>query len=355
MTNIKVNVHNGHNWHFHDCWQITKLTTGVHLTHDDKSKAYLITLEELIYADQSLIDQMNDKSILVVFELTDISDYGIHGGRRHSYAVLEQINTEIILVTQNHFPLELGSHITVIQYDLLHNRSKLYYTSNLELAQSFGFRPWYYRSDNFKIPWLPVEFVVNQIEFNSQNRTCNRSKKFLFASYSPRAPRFSMALTLKDYQSDGYYYFGRDFSTHELDSDARYVPFNNTVYNDSFINVFNETNILNGIWHKTEKTLEPIIHSQMILPLASQGYNSYIKSCGYNIIEDLVITPWDHIEDHGRRTDVYCENMKTVLERYSINDLNDIYYDNLKVTLDNKNNFFDTPFCRGMNELTKYI
>ena len=366
-TEVKVKFNQPTSYHLLDSWQIIKFCNGIHFTNDPKSDVILIGYDDLIYASSDDYDRWNQHRCVIIFELADITDYFDDGNIvwNHTYKLLEQLTTRVVLVTQNHYPLELDN-VTVIQYDLLHNRSKAYYTSDLKYTSTVGGYQFWYYSNSFNTPVVPQEFYNNQLFINGPTK-CYRDKKFLFAARNVTNPREQMASTLESFIDDGYFLFKNRRLPHEQDmtvwdpkgsnehENYNYVPLPSEIYENSFINVYNETNVKPGIWHRTEKTIEPVIRMQMILPLASPGFIEYISSQHIEVIPDLIITPWEHIVNTDERIKKYCENLTNVLETYTIDNLNEMYCDNLRVLLGNRNSVFDKPYCQNIKQLLDII
>jgi hypothetical protein len=274
------------------------------------------------------------------------------------YQYVNQIpHDNVVLITQNFSPsIPVDARIHVINYDLLLNRTKLYYTANLNEG---GHRAWYYgKSQNFSKPWVPVEFFKNQISAEQSPDQVCRQHKFLFAGRRTTPSRTAIYWTLKNYQDQGYLFYNNVRCIEEqglsVDDIPNYRPLPNKYYIDSYVNFCAETNMLNGIWQRTEKTLEPAIRFQMIVPLASVGFVQYLSNTGISIVPDLIHVPWDHIVDNNQRTKAYCANIKSIMN-YSIADLSSIYYDNLELLVSNHRAVLDQPYCQGIWQALEYI
>jgi hypothetical protein len=232
----------------------------------------------------------------------------------------------------------------------------LYYTANLNEG---GHRAWYYgKSQNFSKPWVPVEFFKNQISDKQTPDQVCRERKFLFAGRRTTPSRTAIHSTLTNYQDQGYLFYKnvrcREERDLAIENIPHYKPLPKKYYIDSYINFYTETNMRNEIWQRTEKTLEPVIRFQMILPLASVGFVQYLSNTGISMVPDLIHVPWDHIVDNDQRTEAYCANIESIMN-YSIADLSSIYYDNLELLLSNHRAVFDQPYCQGIWQVLEYI
>lgn len=269
----------------------------------------------------------------------------------------------VVLITQNFSPnIPVDARIHVVNYDFLHNRTKLYHTANLDSSQGqSGHKPWYYnKSEHFSRACVPVEFFQNQSSTGQLLPGEFRKKKFLFAGRKITPGRTVVHKTLKEYSEQGYLFYKTTRCVEEqaLASDwetiPNYQPLPVHYYLDSYINCYVETNMRNEIWQRTEKTLEPVMRFQMILPLASAGFLQYLAQIGITVVPELIHVPWDHIVDRDQRVAAYCSNLKSVM-KYSIADLSAIYYNNLGLLLKNYRAVLDQPYCQGIHQALNYI
>jgi len=340
------------NWQIAELWYFLLMCNGIHLKLDDRADIYSLVLADLIDPVYDL-HHLSKYRCIWIMDLCDIEDPVNPCDNIYTKAFANLKHDNMVLITQNHAAIEsfVPTEVKIIKHDLLHNRSKLYYTSNQNHGvNGQGYQPWYYQSsDSYSRPSIPKEFVRFQIDLC--NSTVFRKNKFLFAAKREKPARDAIYNTVTDFSDQGYIFYKNNRLPADINRVPSYTPFPTNIYENSFVNCYNETNVANYILHRTEKTIEPIIRFQMILPLASVGFIEYLKTLGITIVDDLIITPYDHIVDTQKRIDAYCTNLRQVLTNYTINDLSEMYYDNMTILLANHHNFFDRPYCQNIKHI----
>lgn len=358
---IKLKPHL-HNWQAWDLWYFLRLCHGIHMIFDDHASTYCLQAADLYQSNLNwdLFNQdLAQYKCVIVLDLLDIPDYYTVNQVQvpRDYSKIDKIDHNNVVVLTNNAYLLKFDHAKVIFYDLLHARSKLYYTSNLDRSQYIdGYKPWYYQKNaDYHRPTVPMEMMMNQV--NLAGVSHRRSKKFLFAGRLSRPERIEIHNKLLKFNNQGWISFINSRLPEEQEEEHKipnYKPLAETYYTDSYINVYGETNVYNEVWHRTEKTIEPVIRYQMILPFASAGYVDYLKTLGINVPQELVQYPWDHIRNYNQRLTEYLKNLDWVLN-YTIEDLAEIYHANHRLLIDNHNNFFDQPYCQNIWDLFDYI
>lgn len=348
------------NWQLWNLWIYLKLCNGIHLKIDSNSDIFSYQLTDLLDPNAQW-DRINKNceqyQTIWILDLCDISDnvkFDAHTVS-HNYDVVKKLQHEhVILITQNFAPITLPEHVQIIRHNLLFNRSKLYYTINLDSIKQFGgYQPWYYdQSSDFHRPDIPKEYVAFQL--NCEQRQCFRTRKILFAARSENAYRDQIFDLLVNQPDCDSFYKQRRLSD-ELKKIAvrNYNPFPADIYARSYTNVYNETNMANHVFHVTEKTIEPALRFQMLLPLASKKFLENLHSIGLKIIPDLIKYPWDHINEPRARTHVYCHNLQWLLSQ-PLDWFAEVYWDNLGTTMSNHQWLFDQPYCQNIRQVLEH-
>mgnify|MGYP000013396884 CR=1 FL=1 len=93
-------------------------------------------------------------------------------------------------------------------------------------------------------------------------------------------------------------------------------------YNDSYINIVNETYFFNNIIHLTEKTFKPIAFKQPFIMIAAPGSLRHVKDMGFKTFDEFWDEKYDLEYDHDKRfkmildliTDISTWNEDRLLE-----------------------------------------
>lgn len=334
----------GYNHSSHDTflWQksisMFYVANNVKLTHNINSKTAWASLN---YVTQS--DSTNLKIELSKFEKVIISDLlhyddTINDNWLQILTDLTEFN--IVVLTNNRLLSNIVHTVPVVFYDLLFNRSKLYYFDKQKIEQYEKVRHTSAEVDIDATLWLysgPELFYINDISKTISKHYVSPTATL----YTPFRQQFVNYMIERENKGlvacppKGKYLAGDKFTVEQW-----YCPLPQYVYSDSFASIYTETTWdTDNILHVTEKTFEPLIHGNFVLPYSNPGFvDNLTTHYGFKLCE-LIDYTYD-LPNINRSTlflnsiEKFLEIQLTTLIEYA-NDRNDILAHNreLFVTL----------------------
>lgn len=355
-------------WQPWDCWSQFFLLNNIQLKFVEQSDTLAIDYVRLFDLG---VDEVNryfsDYRTVIVFDLLDIPDYFPMNGQFRNEKLIAQIEHDnIIFLTCGYGPRSSVEHyntVTYIKHPYHINRSKFYYTHRFETHKQTqaGYGVWYHLGDeNYQISDIPGELSYTPTG-GPDDKLPLRDRTWLFAGRESRKERTKIFNVLEKYQTHGYLFYKNQRPPEEGD---RKIPHNFTplplkYYRNSYVNVFGETNVINEHASHTavisEKTLEPVMKYQLMLPCATSAYYTYIQELGLHLADDLIVHDWRSIKSTDTRVDIFCKNLELLLSQYTVTDFRDIYCDNRDILLHNHQTVFDWQYCHNVRSLIDLI
>ena len=367
MEKINLSVHKDlSSWHIWDAWIQFQIINGLTVNFSDTSDVLVCDLIQIYILDLDYLnDYFSNYQTVVLFDLLDVQDdFGVDSPQYRNPERLQYIDHEkIIVVTQDsYFSKYCPQNITVLFHNFLLNRSKLYHMYGLDNCkkQQPGYRVWYHENDtDYCKPDIPKEIMFTPSHGN--HTPPERKYAYIFSANricETRTAIYEQCKKLKTYNGITLYKNER-LPSEQKDSIPHYKPLPTNLYLDCYINVYAETNVMqNGLFntaHMTEKTIEPVLRFQMILPFSTTNYYRYLDEIGIQIPKDLIINDWRKIEDDKERLDAYLLNLQLIEQYYTLPDLRDIYYRNLDTVKNNSFKLYSMPFCQSIRNLKELI
>jgi hypothetical protein len=143
-----------------------------------------------------------------------------------------------------------------------------------------------------------------------------------------------------------------------------WYPVSYNYYNSSIVSVYTETitSSNNAVGGVTEKTFDPLIRGNFILPFAQPGLiNELISRYGFKF-PTWIDYSYDNIIDDDQRFNAYTESILK-LNQYSLDQLFDMALDDISILEYNRSIFFTRPYdnlyaliknCIKTNELNNW-
>lgn len=124
-----------------------------------------------------------------------------------------------------------------------------------------------------------------------------------------------------------------------------WYPVSHAYYDSSFVSVYTESLVdsrLQWVSMLTEKTLDPMIRGNFVLPF---GYYGLIRDiCNYGfLLPDWIDYSYDLIEDNKDRFNAYVDSLRK-LDRFTVNELYDLYLKDKAILEHNRALFFNKPY-----------
>lgn len=137
---------------------------------------------------------------------------------------------------------------------------------------------------------------------------------------------------------------------------AGWWPISNSYYNSSVINAYVETLVNdNQVRCVTEKTFEPMIKGNFILPFGYQGLVSdIVNQYGFKL-PDWIDYSYDTVSDRTERFYLYTREFIRIRDQLSIKDLIDLRNRDLHILEHNRQVFSQSPYQSLYNILKPYL
>ena len=317
MFYVANNIKLTHNNNSTIAWASLNYVTNTNL-NDLKlelSKFKKIIISDLLHYD----DTVNDNWLQILTKLTEFN---------------------VVVLTNNRLLSDIVHTVPVVFYDLLFNRSKLYYFDKQRIDHYESIRHTSNQVNFDSTLWL---YSGNDLFYlNDISKTINKHYVSPTATlYTPFRQQFVNYMIERETKGlvacppKGKHLAGDKFTVEQW-----YCPLPSYVYSDSFASIYTETTWdSDNILHVTEKTFEPLIHGNFILPYSNPGFVNNLKThYGFKLCE-LIDYTYD-LPNINRSTlflnsiDKFLEIQLTTLIEYA-NDRIDILAHNreLFVTL----------------------
>lgn len=225
---------------------------------------------------------------------------------------------------------------TVLPWDFMWNRSKLYYTDiNEDYVRSLNLILHHYAGK--------TSYVLNDL-----NPEKPRTKTFLNLCGRGYGYRLELYYFLQKFSNDGYISMrslGVTLEEHDIPGAYRPVP--NNYYDDTYISIYVESNSeKNNLIHITEKTFDPLFKGHFILPFSNKGTIRRLQNLGFRF-PSFIDYSYDNIEDVRWRFAVFQKTINDTLKL----PLNKLYQENFDIILHNRNQLYNLDYDRSILKL----
>jgi len=258
----------------------------------------------------------------------------------------------------------------LIYYDCMFNRHKLYYHDYHKIESLVNSFP----IGNKDIIWTAGAtkemFNIPQEKANPQNCRVFLSPGLLYQGMF--LPRMRYRAGLKDflrlhYDDKGYINSaGNNFLPNNASEGIErniqrpdgaggyWYPIGDRYYKETYISIYVETLTVSDFNTRcvTEKTFDPLIKGNFILPFAYSGFIKDVKSYGFRF-PDFIDYSYDDIKDNDKRFFAY---MRTIDMMFRINhNFRQTYEDNLHIIKHNRKVFIDRPYDNLYNKVKEQL
>jgi hypothetical protein len=297
--------------------------------------------------------------ILIILEIYHIDNFMSLDWYRQDLKSYFSILTKKIIIV--HTDLNIKDNCNLIYFDHMFDRQKLYCTEYVNGINLRG-RVWTYSCNENIYKLHPI----NKVSF----------KKFLapMRIYSPseilsetpleqqidflKFPRMSYRLRIKKHLSKNNDSFispndpNASFLPNAVNnlvlknvcSDGFWFPISYVYYDNSLINVYTETLVSNrnNVRMITEKTFDPLIQGNFILPFGYSGLIKDILSYGFKL-PNWIDYSYDSILDNEERFSAYLESLNK-LSDCSLEQLYNQTITDMKIIEHNRSVFYTRPY-----------
>jgi hypothetical protein len=309
-------------------WVSTQLalTNSIELVHSENADTMLVTLE---WAKTNNLNVGAKR--LIISDLLNYDDCN----NQDWIDVINSCQREVICLTNNQKLVDVLD-CKVIVYDFLFNRTKLYYFDT-EKAKSNANNLWYY-TDSYTLNSVNDKQIIKH-----------------FVSLTRRI--FGIREQFVDYLIENFVergYIGCLTKNKFIPGDdtskfMRYNPIPNQIYNNTFASIYTESTFSsNTIFHATEKTFEPLLKGNYILPFSNPNFVENLKSTYGFIFPSIIDYSYDTELDSTRRFDKFLNSINSFCN-LSIDDVIDSYDQN--IAKHNRQIFIDRPYDQSILEL----
>lgn len=367
MKNIFISLKKDKDsWQIWDAWAQLQIINNITIKIVNECDTLACDLSKVYTNDLDYLNKyFSNYKTVILFDLLDIKDYNDNKNTKPRFPdkLKYLTNEKIIVVTQDYyFSDQTPKNIKVLYHDYLLNRSKFYLMYGLDLCkeQQPGYPVWYHENDNnYYKPDVPMELVFTPA--TAGHTPNNRKYAYIFAGNRTTTARTAIYQQLNSIKTlPGIVLYGDKRLDAEKDKPIpNYKPLPANIYREAYINIYSETNVeqnnLFNTAHLTEKTIEPVLRFQMILPFSTTNYYKYLDKINLQICQELVIHDWRTIEDDENRLEMFLLNLQSIAESYTLTDIRDIYYNNLDIIRNNSFNLYSQPFCHSIRKLYNFI
>lgn len=293
----------------------------------------------------------NQKALVLnIFHIDDMMDYNYFQRFRNN-------NPNVIVVHKNK---AIEDQPGYIYYDCMFNRHKLYFTEyhkieNLpDLVWTMGST-----KDTYRVPDLNKMAPKNCKLFLSPNLVYH----YMFV------PRMRYRQALKDYVNLKYspkcigntkenFFPSNNPAPIILErlkegAGGFWYPIADEYYRQTYISLYVETITVNFYNTRciTEKTFDPLIKGNFILPFAYSGFFQDVLDYGF-VLPSFIDYSYDSFKDNDYRFSCYLSSIDKICE-LSDTDMRDLYEQNKWMAEFNKAVFFERPYDRLYPKVAK--
>ena len=228
------------------------------------------------------------------------------------------------------------NNTTILPWDFMWNRSKLYYTDiDEEYVRSLNLILHHYAGKSY--------YVLNDL-----NKDKQRNKTFLNLCGRGYGYRIELYYFLQSFADLGYISMRSMGTSLENDDTAgAFRPIPNSFYDDTYLSVYVESNCENNkLIHITEKTFEPLLKGHFIMPFANPGTIQRLRDLGFRF-PDFIDYSYDNIEDVRWRFAVFHKLVKDALKL----PWDELYKTNFDIIEHNRNQLYCLDYDKSILKL----
>jgi hypothetical protein len=302
------------------------LTNSIELVHSTDANTVWVTLEWAVANEL----KFNVKRIII----SDLLNYD-DCNNQDWVDVIKKCNQEVICLTNNKLLVDM-LNCNVIMYDFLFNRTKLYYFDS-EKTKSKSNELWYYSG----------LYKLNNLDDK------NIKKHYV----SPTRRMFDIREQFVDYLKDNYadkgfigcLAKGLIIPGDSTDTCMGYAPLSSDIYNQTLCSIYTESTFsASSIFHATEKTFEPLLKGNYIIPYSNQYFVKNLKlTYGFKFPNNVDYS-YDSEAVPLRRFNKFLTTIKQFCAM-SIDELRTSY--DKDIAEHNRQIFIDRPYDQSIRQL----
>lgn len=260
--------------------------------------------------------------------------------------VMSSVTKKIITLHTN---MSINDTHYAIYYDHLFDRQKLYCT-DYDRGINLNGRVWTYSCTKEMYSLHPIKKTPFK-KFLAPMRIYNIVPNYIH-------PRMEYRKKIKNFLLEKTYSFVSDnnssasFLPNAATSEmlpyicegGSWFPLSYIYYSSSLINVYTETLVLNdkNVRSVTEKSFDPLIQGNFILPFGYSGLIQDILSYGFKLPKWIDYS-YDSILDDDERFDAYMQSLEK-LNNYSLQQLFDMATADVEILEYNRSIFYSRPY-----------
>lgn len=291
-----------------------ELFNSTQLVNDPKSNTAVISITGALSTN---LDQVDAETVIVY----DLFHYDSNYNNYYNKIINQNPNKKIKCLTNN-FNLNEVVEADVIEWDYLFNRTKMIYTEKHRLSSK--------RSDlQYYEPYSAYELTpIRGDKIHKHFLSLARS----MTGFRPRL----LDHLIKNFESKGI--IGCQALGKIIENERKgYTPLSQAIYDQTFCSIYVESTIDNAISFVTEKTFEPLIKGNFVLPFSDANFINTLESrYGFSFPDIIDYTYGDDFDKFLRSIDRLCSQ--------PIRDLRDYYINNIHLLESNRQVFFDRPY-----------
>ena len=294
---------------------------SIDLKHNPQSKTAMISMNGATTSNLEKIDA----DTIIVFDLFHYDHY-----YNKKYQKLVNITDKKIKCLTNNFKLKELINAEVIEFDYLFNRSKMIYTDQMQLSKKRSDLQYYEPFSTYELTYLSSQDI---------------NKHYLALARSLVGKRPDLIRYLVENFNDqgliGCKGLGRTVDDQLI---RGYTPVSQKIYDQTICSIYIESTTENTISFVTEKTFEPLLKGNFILPFSDIDFVNTLKT-RYGFQLPTIIN-----YDYGDNFDKFLSEVHRFCS-LSINDLRDYYHNNIHILEENRQVFFDRPYDNSIVKL----
>lgn len=316
-------------------------TENIELCHNEESKKLFLQVPYFWNHNnlENINNIINDAEEVII---SDLLNYDNNYNYVWQNLLSKIVHPHITCITNNRLlHLHLPQH-RVIFYDFLFNRTKLYYFDKSriqELIQTGNYGFWLYEGAE--------HYVLNQLNQSKQIK-----KTFLsLTRILQNLRRIIVEHLTKNHLSKGYIACHNLGMILDTNYTKGYCPVPNQYYDETFVSIYCEsTSMHENIFHATEKTFEPLLKGNFILPYSNSNFVSNLKKYYGFRTPDILDYSYDSIfvdkldvDPDNNRVQEYLLSINKIC-KFNIKELQEYYKDQFDIVQHNREVVASTPY-----------
>jgi len=293
--------------------------------------------------DEFLKKTITDQHILLILDIFDINEGMLVDQNLNRYL---EITDKVVYLHKNY---KLKDDARYVYFDCMWDRQKLFCTEYDKIDHP--------SSCSWTRESLPEVYQLGPIDKQPIKKFLSPQR--IYPGNSPKQHIRRMLQTfLKEYSDYGYISYvgtgGEFLKTNNDTNISTYVsdptggvwyPAADSYYNSSYISIYTETLVCGyNAQCITEKTFDPLIKGNFILPFGYQGIISHLVDYYGFKIPSWINYSYENIENTYDRFGCYLNQLVHLLN-YSVDDLHDLYLENKHILDHNRSVFYTRSYC----------